>query len=264
MLLARNVSETCRSSPWRMRSSPAAPSLNVPPARNEVRSKMWCGPRSILLACARCRNLEPRLRSVRQVAGRHTCRCSVQPWPSEMLVAGNVLARCRSSACRMRSSPAAPSLAVPPRSARASEKNVVCPSPHFAVCPHCRNIELSIRSVRQVAGRHTCRNPVRPWQSEMRLAGHVGQDVVVRLGGCDPAQQLPRLPSPRLGTGFGEKRGVAQAAICKLVPTAAGLSRNCEVSAPSLAFPPLGTGFGEQMWPHTALCKLVPTAAVLT
>jgi hypothetical protein len=85
-------------------------------------------------ASARFRSLEVSTGSAPKVAGRNTCRSSVWPWTVEVLFAGNVLARWCSSAWRMRSSPAAPSLAFP-RWARGSETK--CCAPHAALCSFC-------------------------------------------------------------------------------------------------------------------------------
>jgi hypothetical protein len=81
-------------------------------------------------ACAHYRSLEVCLPSVPKLAGRHTCNTNVWPWTSEMLFAGNAF----SSAERMRSIPAASSLAFPPCGPGLGEK---CGAPHAALCSLC-------------------------------------------------------------------------------------------------------------------------------
>ena len=82
-----------------------------------------------------------RIQSVPKVAGHHQCRISVLHWLAEMHFAGIVLARWCSSAWRMRSSPAAPSLAFP-RSAPGSGKNMGTPTPPFAASACCRSLDV--------------------------------------------------------------------------------------------------------------------------
>jgi hypothetical protein len=105
------------------------------------------------------------LRSVPTVARCHTCRSSLWPWIVEVLFAGNVSAKCCSSAW-MRSSPASPLLAFPPLGPGLGEK-CACPRPHVAASAHCRRLEVCSRSDPKVAGRHKCRSAVRPWAIEL-------------------------------------------------------------------------------------------------
>jgi hypothetical protein len=85
----------------------------------------------------------------------------------------------------------------------------------------------SFRAAR-ASGRHKCRSSVWPWIIEMLFSGNVWQGGVVRLGGCDPAQQLLRLPSPR-SAGAQRKIWCIPCRTLQLLPAAAALTCKLQV-----------------------------------
>jgi hypothetical protein len=119
------------------------------PRSARVSEKNVARPRPHFAASAHCRSLEVCIRSVPKVVGCRKCSTSVLPWTIDLLFAGNGLASCCSSAWRMRSSPAAPSLAFPPLGPGLGEKCV----PHFGASARRRSLEVRIRNVPKVAGR---------------------------------------------------------------------------------------------------------------
>jgi hypothetical protein len=182
---------------------PSSSFAGPPPARPGPRRKMWRAPRRTLqllhtaavLKCAL--DVFRRLRHAASAAppcGPGQSKCS--SW--EMFWQGVAV---RLGGC----DPAQHLLLLPsPRSARSSAKNVARPTPHFAASAHCRSLEVWMRSVPMVAGRHKCRSSVWPWIVEVLFAGNV-------LAKCcssawmrsSPASLL--LASPPLGPGLGEK-----------------------------------------------------------